>query len=41
MHHAAFDYTVKSETAFIRLQKNYNYHFRNKKIKKRIELVHG
>lgn len=33
MHHKAFDYVVKSETAFIRLQKNIEHIFKIKKIK--------
>jgi two-component system OmpR family response regulator len=34
MHHKAFDYIVKSETAFIRLQKTIDTIFRNKKMEK-------
>ena len=34
MHHNAFDYIVKSETAFIRLQKAINTIFHTKKIEK-------
>jgi DNA-binding NtrC family response regulator len=34
MHHAAFDYVVKSETAFMRLQKIINSIFETNKLKK-------
>ena len=34
MHHKAFDYVIKSETAFTRLQKNINAIFRYKKMEK-------
>ena len=27
MHHKAFDYVVKSETAFVRLKKNHHFYF--------------
>lgn len=40
MHHRAFDYVVKSETAFVRLQKNHHYHFPLQKNGKGIELVY-
>lgn len=36
MHHGAFDYIVKSETAFIRLQKTINMSFRYKTIEKQL-----
>lgn len=36
MHHKAFDYVVKSETAFVRLQKNISNIFRYKKIEKEL-----
>lgn len=36
MHHGAFDYIVKSETAFIRLQKTIHLSFRYKKIEKQL-----
>ena len=36
IHHNAFDYVVKSETAFVRLQKNINSIFEIKKIKKEL-----
>ncbi len=36
MHHKAFDYVIKSETAFIRLQKNIENIFKLKKIKKEL-----
>jgi DNA-binding NtrC family response regulator len=36
MHHAAFDYVVKSETAFMRLQKIISTIFENKKLKKQL-----
>ena len=36
MHHKAFDYVVKSETAFIRLQKIITTIFEYKKIKKQL-----
>jgi len=41
MHHRAFDYVVKSETAFVRLQKIITTIFHYKKNGKRIELVYG
>jgi len=36
MHHAAFDYVVKSETAFMRLQKIITNICENKKLKKQL-----
>jgi len=36
MHHAAFDYVVKSETAFMRLQKIITAIFETKKLKKQL-----
>lgn len=36
MHHKAFDYVVKSETSFIRLQKIITTIFHNKKIEKEL-----
>lgn len=36
MHHRAFDYVIKSETAFIRLQKNIENIFKLKKMKKEL-----
>ena len=36
MHHGAYDYIVKSETAFMRLQKTINMSFRYKKIEKQL-----
>jgi len=36
MHHGAFDYVVKSETAFIRLKKNINRIFEFNKIEKQL-----
>ncbi|MBN2765474.1 MAG: response regulator [Paludibacteraceae bacterium] len=36
MHHAAFDYVVKSETAFMRLQKIISNIFETKKLKKQL-----
>ena len=36
MHHAAFDYVVKSETAFMRLQKIITNIFETKKLKKQL-----
>ncbi len=36
MHHGAFDYVVKSETAFIRLQKIIATFFRNEKMEKEL-----
>ena len=36
MHHNAFDYVVKSETAFIRLQKNISTIINNNKIEKEL-----
>jgi len=37
MHHQAFDYVVKSETAFLRIKKNLNTIFQIKKISKELE----
>lgn len=37
MHHQAFDYVVKSETAFLRLRKIINTVFRYKKMEKELE----
>ena len=36
MHHRAFDYVVKSETAFLRLQKNITAYFHYKKTEKEL-----
>lgn len=36
MHHAAFDYVVKSETAFLRLQKIISTIFETKKLQKQL-----
>ena len=36
MHHQAFDYVVKSETAFVRLQKIINSIFSIKKMEKQL-----
>jgi two-component system, OmpR family, response regulator len=36
MHHKAFDYVVKSETAFVRLQKNISNIFKYKKMEKEL-----
>jgi two-component system, OmpR family, response regulator len=36
MHHRAFDYIVKSETAFVRLQKIISTIFRNRKMEKEL-----
>ena len=36
MHHKAFDYVVKSETAFIRLQKAINTFFQTQKLEKTV-----
>ena len=36
MHHRAFDYVVKSETAFLRLQKNIAAFFHHEKIEKEL-----
>jgi two-component system, OmpR family, response regulator len=36
MHHAAFDYVVKSETAFLRLQKIISTIFETQKLKKQL-----
>lgn len=36
MHHKAFDYVIKSETSFIRLQKNIENIFKMKKMKKEL-----
>jgi DNA-binding NtrC family response regulator len=36
MHHKAFDYVIKSETSFIRLQKNIENIFKLKKMKKEL-----
>lgn len=41
MHHKAFDYVIKSETSFIRLQKNIDNIFKNEKNEKRVKLVYG
>ena len=41
MHHRAFDYVVKSETAFLRLQKIITAFFQLQKNRKRVELVYG
>ena len=37
MHHEAFDYVVKSETAFLRLQKNITSIFKYKEIEKTLD----
>jgi two-component system, OmpR family, response regulator len=37
MHHKAFDYVVKSETAFLRLQKNITAYFHYEKIEKELK----
>jgi len=37
MHHNAFDYVVKSETAFVRLQKNINTIFKMQKLEKELK----
>lgn len=37
MHHKAFDYVIKSETAFMRLQKTLTANFEYKKMKKQLE----
>ena len=37
MHHQAFDYVVKSETAFVRLQKIITTIFKNKKMEKELK----
>jgi two-component system OmpR family response regulator len=37
MHHKAFDYVIKSETAFMRIQQNINAYFQYKKIKTELE----
>ncbi|MDN3677635.1 response regulator [Flavobacterium paronense] len=37
MHHKAFDYVVKSETAFVRLQKAINTVFKYQKIEKELK----
>lgn len=37
MHHQAFDYVVKSETAFMRLQKTITTIFETKKLKKELD----
>lgn len=37
MHHKAYDYIVKSETAFIRIQKTITAAFHNKKIEKELQ----
>ena len=37
MHHNAFDYVVKSETAFLRLQKIITNIFKYKKIEKELK----
>jgi len=36
MHHAAYDYVVKSETAFVRLKKVINDLFENRKLKNQL-----
>jgi hypothetical protein len=36
MHHKAFDYVVKSETAFLRLQKNITAFFHFERIEKEL-----
>ncbi|MGO4904010.1 response regulator [Flavobacterium sp. W20_MBD1_R3] len=36
MHHKAFDYVIKSETAFIRLKKNIKTIFKNQKMTKEL-----
>ena len=36
MHHKAFDYVIKSETSFMRLQKNIENIFKMKKMKKEL-----
>jgi len=36
MHHKAFDYVVKSETAFLRLQKNITAYFHYERIEKEL-----
>ena len=36
MHHKAFDYVVKSETAFVRLQKNISTIYEYQKMKKEL-----
>jgi len=36
MHHKAFDYVIKSETSFMRLQKNIETIFKMKKMKKEL-----
>jgi two-component system, OmpR family, response regulator len=36
MHHRAYDYVVKSETAFLRLQKNINMIIKQKKLEKEL-----
>jgi len=36
MHHSAFDYVVKSETAFMRLQKIITTIFKYKKLEKEL-----
>ena len=41
MQHKAFDYIVKSETAFLRLQKAINNNFPLSENRKGIELVYG
>lgn len=37
MHHNAFDYVVKSETAFVRLQKNINTIYKLRKLEKELK----
>jgi DNA-binding NtrC family response regulator len=37
MHHNAFDYIVKSETAFVRLQKNINTIYKLRKLEKELK----
>ena len=41
MKHKAFDYVVKSETAFIRLQMDITYNISKSENRKGIELVYG
>jgi two-component system OmpR family response regulator len=37
MHHKAFDYVIKSETAFLCLQKNITAYFHFERIKKKLK----
>jgi len=37
MHHKAFDYVIKSETAFMRLQKTLTTNFEYRKMKKMLD----